>query len=151
MENAVRALYITAGVLIAVMVLSLAVLLYNSLQGYVEDANQQIKYNDINSFNTKYMNYANKTVTIQDVVTVASIAYENNRSHDIDINQWNANPNALYVQILLNGVRIDTTINDNMVKLLENNQDTKYKCGSSDILLSEFTGQVYSMNFSILP
>ena len=99
MENAVRALYITAGVLIAVMVLSLAVLLYKSLQGYVEDANQQIKYNDINSFNTKYMNYANKTVTIQDVVTVASIEYENNRSHDIDINQWNANPNALYVPI----------------------------------------------------
>ena len=97
------------------------------------------------------MNYANKTVTIQDVVTVASIAYENNRSHDIDINQWNANPNALYVQILLNGVRIDTTINDIMVKLLEDNKGTKYECGSSDILLSESTGQVYSMNFSILP
>ena len=71
MENAVRALYIAAGVLIAVMVLSLAVLLYNSLQGYVEDANQQIKYNDINSFNTKYMNYAIlATVTTSCIVTV---------------------------------------------------------------------------------
>ena len=39
MENAVKALYIAAGVLMAVMVLSLAAVLYSSLQSYVEDTN----------------------------------------------------------------------------------------------------------------
>ena len=36
MENAARALYISAGVLIAVMILSLAGVLYSSMQGYVQ-------------------------------------------------------------------------------------------------------------------
>ena len=35
MENAVKALYIAAGVLMAVMVLSLAAVLYSSIQSYV--------------------------------------------------------------------------------------------------------------------
>ena len=59
MENAVKALYIAAGVLITVMVLSLAAVLYASLQGYVDNTNKQIKFNSVNSFNTKYLNYIN--------------------------------------------------------------------------------------------
>ena len=62
MENAVKALYIAAGMLIAVMVLSLAAVLYASLQNYVEESNRQIKYNDISSFNTKYLNYINSVL-----------------------------------------------------------------------------------------
>ena len=42
MENAVKALYIAAGVLMAVMVLSLAAVLYSSLQNYVEVLTQSI-------------------------------------------------------------------------------------------------------------
>ena len=42
MENAVKALYIAAGVLITVMVLSLAAVLYASLQGYVDNTKKQI-------------------------------------------------------------------------------------------------------------
>ena len=52
MENAVKALYIAAGVLMAVMVLSLAAVLYSSLQSYVEDTNKQIQYTQVDSFNT---------------------------------------------------------------------------------------------------
>lgn len=91
MENAVKALYIAAGVLIVVMVLSLAAVLYASLQNYVEESNTQVKYNDINSFNSKYLNYINYSngvkqsdLTIQDVVTVANMAYENNQANEID-------------------------------------------------------------------
>ena len=79
MENAARALYISAGVLIAVMILSLAGVLYSSMQGYVQESNNEIKQNNISGFNTKYLNYVNYTggtqqfeLTIQDVVTVAS-------------------------------------------------------------------------------
>lgn len=82
MENAVKALYIAAGVLMAVMVLSLAAVLYSSLQSYVEDTNKQIQYTQVDSFNTEYLNYVNsndgKVLTIQDVISAASSAYENN-------------------------------------------------------------------------
>ena len=155
MENAVKALYIAAGVLMAVMVLSLAAVLYSSLQSYVEDTNKQIKFNSVNSFNTKYLNYINISngekqfdLRIQDIITIASATYENNRSNNIDINQWEATPNSLYVEVLLNGTRIDQTINEQMVELLQTNKDTTFQCSANDVLISENTGQVYSISFS---
>ena len=155
MENAVKALYIAAGVLITVMVLSLAAVLYASLQGYVDNTNKQIKFNSVNSFNTKYLNYINISngekqfdLRIQDIITIASATYENNRSNNIDINQWEATPNSLYVEVLLNGTRIDQTINEQMVELLQTNKDTTFQCSANDVLISENTGQVYSIGFS---
>lgn len=155
MENAVKALYIAAGVLITVMVLSLAAVLYASLQGYVDNTNKQIKFNSVNSFNTKYLNYINISngekqfdLRIQDIITIASATYENNRSNNIDINQWDATPNSLYVEVLLNGTRIDQTINEQMVELLQTNKDTTFQCSANDVLISENTGQVYSISFS---
>ena len=155
MENAVKALYIAAGVLITVMVLSLAAVLYASLQGYVDNTNKQIKFNSVNSFNTKYLNYINISngekqfdLRIQDIITIASATYENNRSNNIDINQWEATPNSLYVEVLLNGTRIDQTINEQMVELLQTNKDTTFQCSANDVLISENTGQVYSISFS---
>ena len=157
MENAVKALYIAAGVLITVMVLSLAAVLYASLQGYVDNTNKQIKFNSVNSFNTKYLNYINISngekqfdLRIQDIITIASATYENNRSNNIDINQWEATPNSLYVEVLLNGTRIDQTINEQMVELLQTNKDTTFQCSANDVLISENTGQVYSISFSTL-
>ena len=155
MENAVKALYIAAGVLITVMVLSLAAVLYASLQGYVDNTNKQIKFNSVNSFNTKYLNYINISngekqfdLRIQDIITIASATYENNRLNNIDINQWDATPNSLYVEVLLNGTRIDQTINEQMVELLQTNKDTTFQCSANDVLISENTGQVYSISFS---
>ena len=152
MENAVKALYIAAGVLMAVMVLSLAAVLYSSLQSYVEDTNKQIQYTQVDSFNTEYLNYVNsndgKVLTIQDVISAASSAYENNYNKNPDTSQWKAGPSTLYVQVLLNGRRIDQTINENMVSLLERNKDTKFSCKASDVLIGDSTGQVYGINFT---
>lgn len=155
MENAVKALYIAAGVLIAVMVLSLSAVLYASLQGYVEESNTQVKFNDINSFNSKYLNYINISdgtkkfdLTIQDVVTIANSSYEHNLSCTTDTTQWQVNSDALYVEVKLDGNRIDKTINEEMVSLLEENKDKQYQCTSDDVLISNSTGQVYSINFT---
>lgn len=155
MENAVKALYIAAGVLIAVMVLSLSAVLYASLQGYVEESNTQVKFNDINSFNSKYLNYINISdgtkkfdLTIQDVVTIANSSYEHNLSYTTDTTQWQVNSDALYVEVKLDGNRIDKTINEEMVSLLEENKDKQYQCTSDDVLISNSTGQVYSINFT---
>ena len=145
MENAVKALYIAAGVLIAVMILSLAAVVYSSLQGYVENTNQQIEFNEINSFNTQYLDYANKDVSIQDIVTVAGNAYENNYSYSPDINQWNISDKSFYVQVLLNGTRIDQNINDIMVNLLENNKDKVFV--TDDISYAKDTSIVCSISF----
>ena len=81
MENAVKAMYIAAGVLIGILILTLGVTLFASLQSYVESSQDQIRFNDINSFNAKFTGYINSDdgqrttfdLVIQDVVSAANL------------------------------------------------------------------------------
>lgn len=155
MENAVKALYIAAGVLIGVMILSLGVALFTSLQNYVESSQEQIEFNELNNFNaqfTQYINYENDVkqykLTIQDIITAAGRAYENNSSYNLDTTQWSdPDSNSLYVAVYLNGTRIDKDIKEKMVNLLEENLGKTYKCTSNDIKYSDKTARVYRIDF----
>ena len=156
MENAVKALYMAAGVLIGIMILSLAVVLFSSLQGYMEETNKQIMFNEVTRFNAKYTKYVDTELTIQDIITVASEAYENNKSYNIDPNAWNESSNSLYIAIYLeNNGRIDQKMGENgeMVELLGNNNASvqKYKCANSDVEYSENTGKIFKMTFRVEP
>lgn len=156
MENAVKALYMAAGVLIGIMILSLAVVLFSSLQGYMEETNKQIMFNEVTRFNAKYTKYVDTELTIQDIITVAGEAYENNKSYNIDPNAWNESSNSLYIAIYLeNNGRIDQKMVENgeMVELLGNNNASvqKYKCANSDVEYSENTGKIFKMTFRVEP
>lgn len=156
MENAVKALYMAAGVLIGIMILSLAVVLFSSLQGYMEETNKQIMFNEVTRFNAKYTKYVDTELTIQDIITVAGEAYENNKSYNIDPNAWNVSSNFLYIAIYLeNNGRIDQKMGKNgeMVELLGNNNASvqKYKCANSDVEYSENTGKIFKMTFRVEP
>lgn len=156
MENAVKALYMAAGVLIGIMILSLAVVLFSSLQGYMEETNKQIMFNEVTRFNAKYTKYVDTELTIQDIITVAGEAYENNKSYNIDPNAWNVSSNSLYIAIYLeNNGRIDQKMGENgeMVELLGNNNASvqKYKCANSDVEYSENTGKIFKMTFRVEP
>ena len=154
MENAVKALYIAAGVLIGVMILSLGVALFASLQNYVDSAQERVEFNELNSFNTqftKYINYENGVrqyeLTIQDIITAAGRANENNSSYNLDTTQWQESESFLYVSVYLNGIRIDKNIKEQMVNLLGDNLGKKYKCTSSDVKYSNETARVYRVDF----
>ena len=156
MENAVKALYMAAGVLIGIMILSLAVVLFSSLQGYMEETNKQIMFNEVTRFNAKYTKYVDTEITIQDIITVAGEAYENNKSYNIDPNAWNESSNSLYIAIYLeNNGRIDQKMGENgeMIELLGNNNASvqKYKCANSDVEYSENTGKIFKMTFRVEP
>ena len=154
MENAVKALYIAAGVLIGVMILSLGVALFASLQNYVDSAQERVEFNELNSFNTqftKYINYENGVrqyeLTIQDIITAAGRAYENNSSYNLDTTQWQESESSLYVSVYLKETRIDQNIKEEMVDLLEENLGKKYKCEANNIEYSTETARVYIVRF----
>lgn len=147
MENAVKALYIAAGVLIGVMILSIGVALFTSLQNYVNSSQEQVEFNELNSFNTQFTKYINDNLTIQDIVTAAGRAYESNSSYNPDPNQWVESESSLYVSVYLNGTRIDKTIKENMVDLLEANLGNAYKCEANNISYSNETARVYRVEF----
>ena len=157
MENATKALLIAAGVLIGIMVISLGVSLYASLGSYVDSTKEQLAANELDKFNTQFLKYANISVGIQDVVTVANIAYENNKNLG-DIN-GEANENNLYVAVnvkykgnqQLNNIQ--QTINSqeanvwNSSKLLSEDDREQTNYYTADIKISSITGRVYEINF----
>lgn len=94
MENATKALLITAGVLIGMMILSMGVYLYYSIGSYVERSQEQIAQQELDRFNTQFYNYQsdeNEIFSFQDVVTAANLAYENNIKYEFPIAKFNYN------------------------------------------------------------
>lgn len=155
MENATKALMITAGVLMGILILSLGVYLYAILSDYVSEQQSNMEMNANNKFNAQFYKYADMTeVTIQDIITVANLAYENNLKNNLTVND--ANENTLYVTVYakLNGTgtlqRIEDTINEKSTQYLKNDNNRlkyQYKCYSKNIKVSNKTGRVYEITF----
>ena len=160
MENAVKAMYIAAGVLIGILILTLGVTLFASLQSYVESSQDQIRFNDINSFNAKFTGYINSDdgqrttfdLVIQDVVSAANLAYENNVQLNYDAyknsDKAQPKPGNLYVAVYLDGNRVDGT--DTKEVLSANTGTTRYICSSTDIKYNENSGRVCTVKFRTL-
>lgn len=157
MENAAKALYIASGVLIGALIIVLGVTLFANLQVYVDESQEQIKFNDLNSFNTKYTNYINSIdggrtldfeLKIQDVVTAANLAYENNLKLNYDAYQYGSpeqNDNNLYVAIYLGSTRIDG--NKDINNIMQNNLEKVYVCTSTDVVYNTNSGRVCRVTF----
>lgn len=84
MENASKALLMAAGVLIGLLVLSLAVYLFATFGATSAELHKQNDADRINQFNTQFTQYeAKNDVTIYDIVTVANLAKENNTEYEL--------------------------------------------------------------------
>lgn len=87
MENASNALIIAGGVLIGILILSLAVYLFVDFGSTSAEINKQNEEQQLVLFNTKFTSYEDKEgLTIYDVVTVAGYAKENNKYYGDDDN-----------------------------------------------------------------
>lgn len=155
MEDATKALLMAAGVLIGLMIISLGVSLFSSLSKYTDGTQQQIEENGIQKFNeqfTRYINYDDTsgefefTLTIQDVVTVANIAYENNKKYGLD----SYADDNYYVIVNIFGVEnnLEQSINGKATDLLkEKNSQKFYKCTYNNVKTNPNTGRVCEVTF----
>lgn len=82
MENASKALVIAAGVLIGVLIISLAVYLFVDFGSTSAEINAKNAEKQINQFNSKFTSYSDKELTIYDIITVVNYAKENNKYYD---------------------------------------------------------------------
>lgn len=152
MENATKALLIAACVLVGIMVLSLGVSLYSSLSSYVESVQEDIASNEIKQFNEQFIKYINCndgtnidfTLTIQDIVTAANTAHENNLKYNLEISA----ESNYYVKINMPGKSgLEKDITSDSADILKNNIENEYKCSQSDVKISTKTGRVYEVTF----
>ena len=162
MENAVNALLIVAGVLIGVMILSLGVSLYSTLSGFVDESQQEIINKEVQQFNEQFFKYINWdgvskdgvspkvdfVLTIQDVVTAANAARNNNLEYGLDVLEASSESNY-YVRVEF-GVQknLENVINSHSAQLLENGLDDQYTCTYDDIEISQVTGRVKVIKFT---
>ena len=158
MENAVNALLIVAGALIGIMILSLGVSLYSSLRGYVEESQQEIINRELQQFNEQFFKYincedssdkTNFTLTMQDVVTAANLANDNNLEYGLE-NQTDTN---YYVTINIESGPTNLEKYDvfQLSKMLEKEleeQQVSFRCRREDVIVNQETGRVCEVTFS---
>ena len=77
MENASKALIMAGGVLIGILILSLAVYLFIDFGGKASVIHDRITSNQLTQFNAQFNIYAGRIdVTIYQIITVANLAYQ---------------------------------------------------------------------------
>ena len=106
MENASKALLMAAGVLLGIMILTLAVYLFTNFGGTSAQIGQIAEENQIAQFNSQFLTYVgNEKVTIYDVISMANLATQNNQSYEFP--KQTATGNNNYIAVLLNGTAIE--------------------------------------------
>ncbi len=84
MENASKALIMAAGVLIGIMILSLAVYLFATFGATSAEMHGQIEQDRINQFNAQFTSYESRQdITIYDIITLVNLAKDNNESYSL--------------------------------------------------------------------
>ena len=153
-ENAANALMIAAGVLISVLIISLAVFLFNSSSEFAESYYAEIDSKTTQALNNEFEIYNRDDVTIQDIVSLANFARDTNIKNGVE----NDKNNSIYIQVILyNGSKhLETLDREEMYQFMEENTfidndpskgEQKYKC--KGIEYDENTQRVNKITFEI--
>lgn len=160
MENASKALLMAAGVLVGILILSLAVYLFISFGGTSADIHDKVQKDQLAKFNTQFTTYETKeSVTIYDIISVANLATENNRKNQLQKKNTQTDGNDNYITVKLKGrcieggENIDTKQLENEYnkKIMEdinaqvNGELKKYK---AKVNISKETGRAYLIEFN---
>ncbi len=86
MENATKALIIAATILIAVLILSVGIYIFNNYSELAYKTEENQAKQAIVQYNNKFIKYMDKTLKMQDVITIVNLAKDyNERKSDMKI------------------------------------------------------------------
>lgn len=141
MENASKALIMAAGVLIGILILSLAIYLVASFGGTSAEIHKQNEEQQIEQFNSQFTYYVGKNDnTIYEVVTVANLATENNRYYEFPKRHQQANGRDTYISVKLN----NRDISQYNGKCIENGNDIR-GIDYHELISTELSKQEYDL------
>lgn len=107
MENLADALRMAAGVMLAVLLISLMVYIFQTATNFEEEKSQRILIEQVNEFNKKFAAYEKSSMYGTDVMSVISLAINNNR----DLNAARSlHPHGNYKENLDGSVNIKVDI-----------------------------------------
>lgn len=118
MENASKALLMAAGVLIGLLILSLAVYLFVSFGTTSAELHEQNAEQQIAQFNSQFISYVGmEKITIYDVVTVANLATETNIYYEFTKRTAKTNGTDNYISVMYNNKSIEKGYGDSSVDI----------------------------------
>lgn len=82
MENATNALLMAAAILISIVILSIGVYLFTYFSDYAKNVEGDVRTNQIVQFNSQFLSYQGKELTIYDVITLANLAKNYNQENE---------------------------------------------------------------------
>ena len=98
MENASKALIMSASILIGVIILSIAVYLFTAFGGTSKEIQQQVDARVLAEFNNNFLKYqGSKKCTIHDIVNLAKFAQKANQALDVNVSS------EFYIHVNLKG------------------------------------------------
>ncbi|CDE24681.1 putative uncharacterized protein [Clostridium sp. CAG:440] len=153
MENASKALLMAAGVLMGVVILSLAAYLFVTFSSSADDVKSEIANNQLNKFNSQFLAYEQREdLTVYDILTAVNLAENNNKYYQLEPGDTN------YITVKVDNSVVNSTDIEKKIKpeslekegeMKEDNLGGKslknYRC---NVLLSDITGRVNAVNFS---
>ena len=153
MENASKALLMAAGVLMGVVILSLAAYLFVTFSSSADDVKSEIANNQLNKFNSQFLAYEQREdLTVYDILTEVNLAENNNKYYQLEPGDTN------YITVKVDNSVVNSTDIEKKIKpeslekegeMKEDNLGGKslknYRC---NVLLSDITGRVNAVNFS---
>ena len=163
MENASKALLMAASILLGIMIISVAVALFNSFGGYGKEIMTQIEQAQIAEFNAQFLKYYGEIyneetekyekikLTTHDVVSLANLAAKNNIEHQVE-NENEKNEKTYYVQITLEinkkNINFETKSEDELKQfIIEYNMYENEELEKKE----EYTRYYYVENIEISP
>lgn len=153
MENASKALLMAAGVLMGVVILSLAAYLFVTFSSSADDVKSEIANNQLNKFNSQFLAYEQREdLIVYDILTAVNLAENNNKYYQLEPGDTN------YITVKVDNSVVNSTDIEKKIKpeslekegeMKEDNLGGKslknYRC---NVLLSDITGRVNAVNFS---
>ena len=136
MENASKALLMAAGVLIGILVLSLAVYLFITFGASSREINARIEDAQLTKFNAQFNVYADRDdITIYDIISLANLAEENNNYYK----SYGDFESDYKIIIKLENVELQKAAKDYRYYLLKNNNNINESGEIKDLYSSKKT------------
>ena len=125
MENASKALIISASVLLGLMIISVGVALFQSFGGFSRNITTQVEKNKIAEFNSQFLKYYNDEMelTAHDIVTLANLAHKTNIEQEVNENS------VAYIKVRIRNTKqsLEKFTEEQLKELLQEQSDELVK------------------------
>lgn len=171
MENASKALIMAAEILLGVMIISIAVYLFNVFGDYSKETADKIADAQIAQFNNQFLKYTGYRtnekdelepvkVTIHDIASLANLAKKNNTEYELTKDDYTPEGTTFYIRIDIGNSEkyVEEYSEQKMIELIKKNalntltnEIKYYQCADPNIHISEHTKKVNYLKFVEIP